>query len=104
MRFLRPTRHEAFNTLKTKGYNLEHNFGHGNQHLAAVLATLNLLAFTCHTVCELAEQAWQAAMGTIGTRQRFFQHLRAITSYLVFPSWDYLLQTLAFTRPPPLGP
>ena len=95
---------EAFNTLKTKGYNLEHNFGHGNQHLAAVLATLNLLAFTCHTVCELAEQAWQAAMGTIGTRQRFFQHLRAITSYLVFPSWDYLLQTLAFTRPPPLGP
>ena len=25
---------EAFNTLKTKGYNLEHNFGHGERHLA----------------------------------------------------------------------
>jgi hypothetical protein len=37
---------ESFNTLKTKGYNLEHNFGHGKQHLSAVLATLNLLAFT----------------------------------------------------------
>jgi hypothetical protein len=30
--------------------------------------------------------------------------MRALTSYLVFPSWDYLLETLAFTRPPPLGP
>ena len=27
-------------------YNLEHNFGHGKQHLSAVLATLNLLAKT----------------------------------------------------------
>jgi hypothetical protein len=36
---------ETFNTLKTKGYNLEHNFGHGSNHLAAVLVTLNLLVF-----------------------------------------------------------
>jgi hypothetical protein len=35
---------EAFNTLKTKGYNLVHNFGHGQKHLSSVLATLNLLA------------------------------------------------------------
>jgi hypothetical protein len=31
---------EDYNTLKTKGYNLEHNFGHGKQHLASFLATL----------------------------------------------------------------
>ena len=37
---------KAFNTLKTKGYNLEHNFGHGRQNLSTVVATLNLLAFT----------------------------------------------------------
>jgi hypothetical protein len=95
---------EAFNTLKTKGYHLEHNFGHGQQNLSTVLATLNLLAFACHTVCELAGQAWQAAMRATATRQGFFQHLRAITTYLLFPSWDHLLATLAFTRPPPLGP
>jgi hypothetical protein len=95
---------EAFNTLKTKGYHLEHNFGHGQQNLSTVLATLNLLAFACHTVCQLAGQAWRAAMRAAGTRQGFFQHLRAITTYLVFPSWDHLLGTLAFTRPPPLGP
>jgi Transglutaminase-like superfamily len=37
---------ESFNTLKTKGYNLEHNFGHGHQHLSAVLAILNLHGFS----------------------------------------------------------
>jgi hypothetical protein len=41
---------ESFNVLKTQGYNIEHNFGHGKQNLAIVLATLNLLAFAIHTV------------------------------------------------------
>ena len=41
---------ENNNTLKTKGYHLEHNYGHGKQHLSAVLLTLNLLAFLFHTV------------------------------------------------------
>ena len=34
MKFPRPTRHETFNVLKTKGYNLEHNFGHGRENLS----------------------------------------------------------------------
>jgi hypothetical protein len=45
----------SFNVLKTKGYNLEHSFGHGKQNLAALLVTLNLLAFAFHTICDLAE-------------------------------------------------
>lgn len=94
----------AFNVLKTKGYNLEHNFGHGKQHLASVLAILNLLAFACHTVCQLGDRAWRAATRELVTRQGFFQNLRTMTTYLVFPSWDDLLETLAFVRPPPLGP
>src|SRR5438105_1816686 len=41
---------DSFNMLKTKGYNLEHNFGNGRQHLAAVLATMNLLAFVMRSL------------------------------------------------------
>src|SRR5262245_12753851 len=33
---------ENNNVLKTKGYHLEHNFGHGKQYLAAFLLSLNL--------------------------------------------------------------
>ena len=95
---------ESFNTLKTKGYHLEHNFGHGKANLATVLASLNLLAFTVHTACELATELWSTAMQKAGTRQAFFQRLRSITAFLIFPSWHDLLATLAFARPPPLGP
>src|SRR5919199_1099608 len=31
---------ETFNTLKNQGYNFEHNYGHGEQHLSVVFATL----------------------------------------------------------------
>lgn len=44
------TENENHNVLKTKGYHLEHNFGHGQHHLASCLLTLNLLAFLFHTV------------------------------------------------------
>jgi hypothetical protein len=46
---------ENNNVLKTKGYHLEHNFGHGKQYLAALLLPLNLLAFLFHTVLEWSD-------------------------------------------------
>jgi hypothetical protein len=95
---------ETFNVLKTRGYNLEHNFGHGKQHLASVLATLNLLAFACHTACDLADRAWKAARRELVTRQGFFQTLTALTAYVVFASWRDLLDAMAFARPMPQGP
>ena len=95
---------EAFNTLKTKGCNLDHNFGHGQQHLSSVLATLNLLAFACRTVCDLADKAWRAARRELVVRQEFFQMLLTLTAYRLFPLWDRLLQTMAFARPPPRAP
>lgn len=41
---------EGNNVLKNHGYNLEHNFGHGQSHLCEFLLSLNLLAFLFHTV------------------------------------------------------
>ncbi len=49
------TETENHNVLKTKGYHLEHNFGHGQQHLARFLLTLNLGAFLFHTVLDLVD-------------------------------------------------
>ena len=95
---------ESFNTLKTKGYNLEHNFGHGQHHLSAVLAILNLTAFAFHTVAELLVALWRNALHQIAARAHFFSHLRAITAYILFPSWTHLLQTLAGTIPQPRPP
>jgi len=95
---------ETFNVLKNGGYNLEHNFGHGKQHLASILASLNLLAFAFHTVCDVADDLWRTARQKLGPRYNFFNKLSAITAFLIFPSWQDLLLTLAFAKPPPSPP
>ena len=81
---------ENNNTLKTKGYHLEHNFGHGQQDLANALATLNMLAFLIHTIQELIEPAYQRLRRALGARKTFFNDLRALTRYMLFDSWDDL--------------
>jgi hypothetical protein len=95
---------EGFNVLKQGGCNLEHNFGHSQQNLDPVLVVLNLLAFAFHTVCDLAEHAWQKARQTVSSRRQFFETLQAMTAYLVFPSWQHLIETLACERSPPKPP
>ena len=91
---------ETFNVLKTKGYNLEHNFGHGDNHLAATLATLNMLAFAMHTVCDTLETLWQAARKSLGARYNFFNHIRTIVCYMVFPKWAALIRCMISGRLP----
>ena len=93
---------ETFNVLKTGGYNLEHSFGHGKQTLANVLVALNLLAFAFHTAAYLTVLAWRAAVVARGPKYRFFEHLRTITTYVVFQHWDHLLRSIAAAaiRPP----
>jgi hypothetical protein len=93
---------ETFNVLKSNGYNLEHNFGHGKKTLASILVTLNLLAFALHTVAQLCVLAWRTALAARGARYRFFEHLRTITAYIVFNDWPHLLQSIADpkARPP----
>jgi hypothetical protein len=82
-----------------------HNsFGHGKQNLAALFVTLNLLAFAFHTVCDHGEALWRLARSKVSSRAQFFSNMVAITSYLIFSSWDELMQTLAFARPPPQPP
>lgn len=82
---------ENNNVLKTKGYHLEHNFGHGQQHLASFLLTLNLLAFLFHTVLELVDAKYRLLRQALGPRRTFFNDIKTLTRYLYFQSWQHLL-------------
>ena len=82
---------ETNNVLKTKGYHLEHNFGHGQQYLASFLLTLNLLAFLFHTVLELVDAKYRLLRQELAARQTFFNDIRTLTRYLCFDSWQHLL-------------
>jgi hypothetical protein len=82
---------ENNNTLKTKGYHLEHNFGHGKEYLSSLLATMNILAFLFHTFLTFTEENYRLIRAELPTRKTFFDDLRALTRYILFPNSDALL-------------
>ena len=82
---------ENNNVLKTKGYHLEHNFGHGKQYLSATMLSLNLLAFLFHTVLEWSDEPYALLRQVLARRQTFFEDMRALTRYMVFESWHHLM-------------
>ena len=79
---------ESFNVLKSNGYHLEHNFGHGKQNLAMMFAAMNLLAFALHTVCDCLDQLWTKARTAKRARTRFFEHIRTITAATFACAWS----------------
>jgi hypothetical protein len=92
---------ESFNVMKNHGYELEHNFGHGEKFLAMILAALNLLAFAWHSLLDLIEPPWQAAREAAAKRTAFFADLLTLTTYVVFPSWQVFFQAIITSTIPP---
>ena len=96
------------NTLKTKGYHLDHNFGHGKQSLANTLAAMNILAFLMHTVLELTEKHYRLIRNRLGSRREFFLHLHVLTIYHLFESWEdfevFIMKGLEIGEYAPTGP
>jgi hypothetical protein len=86
---------EGNNVLKTKGYNFEHNFGHGKQYLSTMLLSLLLLAFLFHTLFDLLDAHYQAIRTRLGPRRTFFGDLRTLTRFHLFTSWSHLLHFMA---------
>lgn len=82
---------ENNNVLKTKGYHIEHNFGHGKRYLSAFLLSLNLLAFLFHTVLAWGDDKYALLRKTLARRQTFFDDIRALTRYMVFTSWQHVM-------------
>jgi hypothetical protein len=85
---------ENNNVLKTKGYHLEHTFGHGKQSLAAFLLRLNLLAFLFHTVLEGSDNKYALLRRVLARRQTFFQDIQALRRYMVFDDWEHLMDVM----------
>lgn len=93
---------ENNNTLKTKGYNFEHNFGHGKKHLANLMATMILMAFLLHTALDWLDERYREVRSKLPSRRTFFEHVRSLLQYLPFDNWDHLMSfMLASLEPKP---
>lgn len=92
---------ENNNVLKTKGYHLEHNFGHGKKNLSEFLLALNILAFLFHTVLGILDENYAKAKAKVPI-ERFFQDMETLTSFIYFYSWEILIAFMARDRDSPM--
>jgi len=85
---------ETFNTLKNQGYNLEHNYGHGEKHLSTVFATLTFLAFFLDQIQETSCRYFQAARDRQHTRTGLWREMRALFYTHYISDWEQLYAAL----------
>ncbi len=95
---------ETFNTLKNQGYNLEHNYGHGQVHLSTVFATLMMLAFLVDQVQQHSCRLFQAAQVRFHSRIALWETLRAVFTHFCIPDWTTLWRSIAEKSTTTLGP
>src|SRR5881628_602017 len=69
---------ETFNTLKNQGYNFEHNYGHGAQHLSVVFAMLMMLAFLVDQTQQLCCALFRAVWAKLGSKRLLWERMRAL--------------------------
>jgi hypothetical protein len=87
---------ETFNTLKNQGYQFEHNFGHGQQFLSALFATLMMLAFFVDQLQQFGCKLFQAVWHKLGSKQHLWERIRALFFDLPFLSMTQLYQALLY--------
>ena len=89
---------ENNNTLKTKGYDLAHNYGHGKEYLSQNICSLNILSFLFHTVQEFEDENYIEARRIIGSRKDFFQTLNMLTTMFTLVNFDKMIEFIVIQR------
>jgi hypothetical protein len=81
---------EQFNVQKNHGYELTHNYGHGQQTLSMVFYLLNLLAYVAHVLIELGDRLYQRCRAQ-ESRRELWAALRTTLHVVLVGSWSQLL-------------
>jgi len=87
---------ETFNTLKNQGYNFEHNYGHGEQHLSVMFAMLMMLAFLIDQTQQLCCALFRAVWTKLGSKRLLWERMRALFYDYALKSMRQLLETLLY--------
>ena len=81
---------EQFNVQKNHGYELTHNYGHGQQTLSMVFYVLNVLAFIAHMILDRGDRLYQRCLATT-SRRELWHTLRTAMRMVLVSSWSQML-------------
>jgi hypothetical protein len=87
---------ETFNTLKNQGYHYEHNYGHGEKHLAVVFAYLMMLAFLIDQLQQRSNALFQKAQAKAGTTRALWECMRHLFYAYEVASMREIYEAIAF--------
>jgi len=86
---------ETFNTLKNQGYHFEHNYGHGTQNVATVLALLMFLAFTVDQIQQRCWELFRRVRAGLRTKAKLWESLRSLFKVLLLRTMEALYRQMA---------
>jgi len=87
---------QTFNTLKNQDYEFEHNYGHGEQHLATVFAMLMMLAFLIDQVQEYSCAFFQAARERFHSRTSLWIKIKGLFTEFFIKDWEALWRAIVY--------
>jgi len=94
------TRHkienETFNTLKNQGYDLKHNYGHGNKHLASIFVSLMLLMFLIDQIQESCCEVFNIAYKSAQSRIALWENMRNLFLEFYILKWEDIYFSIAY--------
>lgn len=90
---------EVFNTLKNQGYEFEHNYGHGKEHLSVVLMMLMQIAFFMDQILFKVNKIFQAAYERKKSKSVLWERMRFAIDLFDLTSFEAMYHFLA--QPPP---
>ena len=82
---------EQFKTTKKGGYNLEHNYGHGEENLSYNFYILNILAFLVYQILHITCPDFNDLKDKVGGYRMLYDSLKNVIKFFVFDTFDQLL-------------
>jgi len=86
---------ETFNTLKTQGYHLEHNYGHGKKNLATNFMLLTFLAFLIDQIAQSVDVAFKKALNFCHNKKSLWEAVRSAFYVIPCRNWEQLYRIIA---------
>ncbi|QQS29291.1 MAG: hypothetical protein IPM47_21085 [Sphingobacteriales bacterium] len=77
---------EPLNTLKNQGYNLEHNYVHGQMYLPTNFMLLTFFSFLVNQIAQHLDQDFQAAKKAAKTLKALWEKVRALVYFVPITS------------------
>lgn len=79
---------ELFNTMKNRGYGLDHNYGHGKEHLSTNVMLMMFLVFLFDQIFEIKNKLFNKTCEVYKYKSYLWEAMRNVYTLWSFGNWE----------------